>query len=472
MKKILIIDDDIDMCTLLSKFLQRKGFETAVAYNGNKGLAKFSEDTFDMVLCDYRLGDKDGRDVLKQLKGINPAVIVIIITGYSDIKTAVDVIKLGAYDYISKPLIPEEVMAIIQSALSNPSKSAAAGEEKSGASNGSQQHYLNEEYLVGEHPLTRKLYEQIKLVSPTNYSVILYGESGTGKEVVAKTIHNNSDRKHMPFIAMDCGTLSKELSGSELFGHVKGAFTGALQDKEGHFELANGGTLFLDEVSNLSYDIQASLLRVIQERKFKRVGGNKEMPLDLRIIVASNENLRESYRKGKFREDLFHRFNEFSITVPPIRECHSDIKLFANFFLQKTNSELNKNIQGFSDEVLNAFMQYSWPGNLREFRNVVRRTALLCGGDTIGLETLPPEIVNNNRQELEPSSRSMAFSGIGAPNPLNLKDVALKAERETIMSLLKQVKYNKTKAAQLLDIDRKTLYNKMKNLDIDEHPEA
>src|SRR5690606_39190990 len=217
----------------------------------------------------------------------------------------------------------------------------------------------DQEYLVGQDGETAKLYQQIEIVAQTNYSIILYGESGTGKEVIAKTIHESSKRKGKPFIAMDCGTLSKELSGSELFGHVKGAFTGALADKEGHFELANGGTLFLDEVANLTPEVQASLLRVIQERKYKRVGGNKEMPVDIRIIVASNENLQDAYRKGKFREDLYHRFNEFSINLPPLRERKKDIRLFAEFFLEKSNEELDREVSGFDDNVLDMFMNYT-----------------------------------------------------------------------------------------------------------------
>src|SRR5690606_2161290 len=259
----------------------------------------------------------------------------------------------------------------------------------------------DQEYLVGQDGETAKLYQQIEIVAQTNYSIILYGESGTGKEVIAKTIHENSDRKNKPFIAMDCGTLSKELAGSELFGHVKGAFTGAVTDKEGHFELANGGTLFLDEVSNLSRDVQASLLRVIQERKYKRVGGTKESEVDVRIIVASNENLQEAYKKGKFREDLYHRFNEFSINLPALRERKGDIPLFGQFFLDKTNEELQKNVEGYEEDVEEMFMKYSWPGNLREFRNVVRRAVLLTPSGKINSNVLPWEITQSLSQSYQ-----------------------------------------------------------------------
>ncbi|HUB60952.1 MAG TPA: sigma-54 dependent transcriptional regulator [Puia sp.] len=473
MKRILIIDDDMDMCNLLSRFLQKKGFETDASHSGNKGIAKFKESKFDVVLCDFRLGDKEGREVMKEIKQIDPYAIVIIITGYSDIKTAVDVIKSGAFDYITKPLIPEEVLNVISRALQQSSEGTDTPRPAAVASSprkpGKQS--TEDDFLVGQAPATCELYRQVMLVAPTNYSIILYGESGTGKEVIARTVHLNSARKDKPFVAMDCGTLSKELAGSELFGHVKGAFTGALADKEGHFELANGGTLFLDEVGNLSLEIQAALLRVIQERKFKRVGGVREMETDVRIIVASNENLQDAYRRGKFREDLFHRFNEFSIVLPPFRHRKEDIPLFAEFFLQKSNRELNKTVDGFEPEVMQIFLDYPWPGNLREFRNVIRRAALLTSSGLINSRVLPTEIVDSN-------SFSQAFTNNSQPqethptpihhHPIahketDLKNAAAQAEYDTIMNVLKQVNYNKSRAAEILKIDRKTLYNKIKS---------
>lgn len=480
-KKILIIDDDMDMCMLLSKFLSRNGYDVETAHSGAKGLAKFREDNYDIVICDFRLGDRDGKEILGEIKSISPSTIVLIITGYSDIKTAVDVIKLGAYDYITKPLIPDEVLNVLNNALDQPAQIHSSvttnGTSKSASGKGGAEKKTNSEFLVGEAGTTKDLYRQIEIVAPTNYSIILYGESGTGKEVIAKTIHSLSDRADKPFVAMDCGTLSKELSGSELFGHVKGAFTGALTDKEGHFELANGGTLFLDEVANLTYEIQASLLRVIQERKFKRVGGNKEMPVDVRIIVASNENLQESYRKGKFREDLYHRFNEFSINLPPLRDRKKDIPLFAEFFLEKAKSELNRDISGFDDDVMMMFINYSWPGNLREFRNVVRRSVLLTQSGKVNAKTLPWEITNHSssgaiappafahRHEEEHHMAMQAPEPQPPKKAYDLKDAASKAEYEAIMNVLKQVNFNKTKAAEILKIDRKTLYNKIKGFE-------
>lgn len=458
MKKILLIDDDIDMCRLLSHFLQRKGFETDIAHTGAKGIARFKETGFNVVLCDFRLGDMDGRKVLQEIKAINPNVVVIIITGYSDVKMAVEVMRHGAFDYITKPLIPEEVINVIKRGLTEaPSlPDAVSSLNTNGVIAAKKIKISSEEFLIGTSPLTLELYKQVEIVAPTNYSVIIYGESGTGKEVIAKTIHQASNRKDKPFIAVDCGILSRELAASELFGHIKGSFTGALADKEGIFEVADGGTLFLDEVSNLPLDVQTTLLRVIQEKKFKRVGSTKDVSTDTRVIVASNENLQDAYRKGKFREDLYHRFNEFSLSIPPLRERQEDIPLFAAFFLEKVCQELNKKLSGFDEEVNQLFLSYGWPGNLREFRNVIRRAGLLSPQGKITVNVLPWEIIGDK------GKAPAAISHENHP-PLDLKDAAAQAEYETIMNVLKQVKFNKTKAAEVLKIDRKTLYNKMRN---------
>jgi len=476
-KKILIIDDDVDLCTLLGNYLLKKGFETETAHTGAKGIAKFTEKRFDAVICDYRLGDMDGKELIAALKDKVPTVKVLVITGYSDIKTAVEVIKLGAFDYITKPLIPDEVVSILNNMLQKSSEAAAAdGKTKSSETTGAKDEPISTdaEFFEGQSPAARSLYAQVRIVAGTNYSIILYGESGTGKEVIARTIHRMSQRSDQPFVAMDCGTLSKELAGSELFGHVKGAFTGALQDKVGHFELAHGGTLFLDEVGNLSVEVQATLLRVIQERKFRRVGGNKEMEVDVRLIVASNENLQDAYRKGKFREDLYHRFNEFSINLPPLRSRREDILPLTEFFMSKATAEINKEIAGIDDSVLQTFLQYGWPGNLREFRNVIRRAVLLTKpGGKITADTMPWEIVgapNATSNVTEPNAdikmtttSTLPPVNIGEDNKDILREAAGKAEYETIMSVLQQVNFNKKKAAELLKIDRKTLYNKIKN---------
>ena len=309
-------------------------------------------------------------------------------------------------------------------------------------------------------------------MAPTNYSVIIYGESGSGKESVAQHIHDQSNRSNKPFVAIDCGALSRELAGSELFGHEKGAFTGALNEKTGSLELANGGTVFLDEVANLSYDIQVLLLRVVQERKMKRVGGNKEIELDIRIIVASNEMLYDASGKGKFREDLYHRFNEFRISVPALRDRKEDIMLFANFFLEKANAELKKNITSFASAVEQLFETYSWPGNLREMKNVIKRAALLTETTMIELRDLPFELVNHHKLLFEVSSAFNNGNGLQDENMVNpepvkinehsLRTASIDAEYETIVLALKKSNYNKSKAAKFLNVDRKTLYNKMK----------
>jgi two-component system, NtrC family, response regulator HydG len=477
MDKLLIIEDDMDMGLLLKRFLTKNGYDVETTSNGKSGISAFSSNPADLVLCDYRLGDMEGVEVLKKIKDIDPSVPLIIMTGYSDIRTAVNVMKLGAFDYLAKPLLPDETLQLIRRALSSSSQTANVEVEKT-AKEGDvveevqrpKQGREKNNYVFGKSAHSKELLRQIELVAPTNYSVIIYGESGVGKEAIAQTIHKKSKRARMPFIPMDCGAMSKELAGSELFGHEKGSFTGAIGTKIGHFELANGGTIFLDEIANLPYDVQSSLLRVIQERKIKRVGGNKEIPIDVRIIVASNENLNEAYKRGKFREDLYHRFNEFHLTINPLRDRKEDILMYANFFLKMADEELDKSVEEFSPEVEELFVRYPWYGNLREMKNVVRRTVLLTDGKTVEAKTLPFEISNFARTTMaipydkqEPTSDMAAEpnENVKEEKP-DLKSAALGAEYDLIIKVLKDVNYNKSKAAKLLNIDRKTLYNKMK----------
>lgn len=473
MAKILIIDDDIDICQLLERFFKKKGHNALFFTNGKKALDYLKENTADIVFCDFRLPDTDGKEMLQKIKEINVNTQVIIITGYSDVKTAVDVIKMGAFDYVTKPLLPEEILLMIDKVLNHktePSKAvssspAPAPLPKANATTHKKTMSNPKGYVIGKSKEAEKLQTQIELVAPTNYSVVIYGESGTGKESVAYSIHLNSQRKDQPFVAVDCGALSKDLAGSELFGHEKGAFTGALQAKVGQFEYANGGTIFLDEITNLPYDIQVSLLRVIQERKIRRVGSQKETNIDVRIIVASNEKLSEAVSKGKFREDLYHRFNEFSIDLPSLRERNQDIMIFADFFLQNASAELNKTIDGFVTEVEKVFLEYSWPGNLREMNNVIKRAALLSNKNLLTLETLPQEIVFQSKFNMteDKSENKNQLVAKGLPE---LKSAALNAEYEKILEVLRKVNFNKSKAAIMLDIDRKTLYNKMKTFNL------
>lgn len=491
MRKILVIDDDRDICLLLNRFLSRRGFEVIEMYTGKKALTWLDGNQPDLVMCDYRLGDMDAMEMLTSIKNRYPELPVIIITGYSDMRTAVKVMKMGAYDYITKPLLPDEIILTINQALDLPSagdqkdkqqpkKTVASVTSAAGAPAASPD---NEDgiihsgnYIFGNTESFKKILKQVTLVAPTSYSVIIYGETGSGKESIAQEIHKRSKRSTKPFMAIDCGALSKELAASELFGHEKGAFTGALTQKTGCFEIANGGTIFLDEVANLSYDVQVSLLRVVQERKMRRVGGLKDIDLDVRIIIASNELLWNATRVGKFREDLYHRFNEFSIEIPPLRERHDDIMLFANHFLSTTNAELDKKVRGFDPEVEEIFKKYVWYGNLRELKNVIKRATLLTETDMIEARSLPFEISNYSKLQFAeqpaaaqaaPVAPAAAADGKATAaskaslGESSLKEASIDAEYEMILQALKESNYNKSKAAQLLKIDRKTLYNKM-----------
>ncbi len=478
--KILVIDDDNDMCLLLSRFLTRHGFEVATVSTGAAALEWMKKAEPMLVLCDFRLGDLTGAEMLQKIKERYPAAPVIIITGYSDVKDAVEVMKMGAFDYVTKPLLPDEILVTIRKALSDQpmttvkvnaevEKPVEAPAANGKAKKGAPASWNNEQYILGDSEEFATIVRQINLVSPTNYSVIIYGESGSGKEVIAQQIHKNSKRAGKPFVAIDCGALSKELAGSELFGHEKGSFTGALNQKIGSMELANGGTIFLDEIANLTYEIQVSLLRVVQERKIRRVGGNKDIDLDVRIIVASNEKLWESTRKGKFREDLYHRFNEFSIEVPPLRDRKGDLMLFANHFLKITNAELEKNVKGFSKDVEQIFQSYPWYGNLRELKNVIKRATLLAEGELVESKTLPFEIAHYSRLQFDKANAFQDndddeedFDEEADSYENKLKSANIDAEYEVILGALKKANYNKSKAAKLLNIDRKTLYNKMK----------
>jgi two-component system, NtrC family, response regulator HydG len=487
MQKILVIDDDRDMCLLLKRFLSKHGYEVDEANTSKRAIELLDTTEYQLVLCDFRLDNIDGKAMLVKIKEKYPQLPVIIITGYSDIKIAVEVMKLGAYDYVTKPLFPDEIILTIRKALDKKTPGKTVDSEPAASSTGFERKDgvrppgtpISPQYIFGDSDAFKQIVQQVELVGPTGYSVIIYGESGSGKEAIAQEIHKRSKRSTKPFVAIDCGALSKELAGSELFGHEKGAFTGALNQKVGSFELANGGTIFLDEIANLSYDIQVSLLRVVQERRMRRVGGIKDIDLDVRIIIASNEPLWEASKKGKFREDLFHRFNEFSMTIPPLRDRKGDIMTFARHFLKLTNDELNKNVKGFSPEVEDIFKKYIWYGNLRELKNVVKRATLLTDGDYIEDRSLPFEIVNFNKLSFDTSSEPAAMPAVNtaAPNAAShtpsapartvldettLKAASIDAEYEMIIEALKQANFNKSKAAKLLNIDRKTLYNKMK----------
>ncbi|MFL9829846.1 sigma-54 dependent transcriptional regulator [Flavobacterium sp. ST-87] len=444
MLKILIIEDDISFCKLLEKFLIKNNYAVSIAFSATEARLLTQNVVFDLILTDLRLPDADGIELLAEFKTKYPETPVILMTGYSEVSTAVKAIKNGASDYISKPFNPDEVLVVISNALA---KDKTSDKPTKQTQKPSVKEKLSKEYVQGISTASKKLSEHIKLVSPTDMSVLIIGESGTGKEVIAQSIHQQSHRKQNNFIAVDCGAIPKELAASEFFGHLKGSFTGAISDKTGYFEAASGGTLFLDEIGNLSYENQIQLLRALQERKIKPVGSNKEIEVDIRIITATNEDLREAVKNGDFREDLYHRINEFSIHSPSLAEREEDLILFAEFFLEKANAQLHKEVIGFSKEVVAIFQNYNWPGNLRELQNCVKRATLLTQGDFIESAVLPVEFFTQNETKKDSFSLS-------------------ENEKEAIENALFKTKNNKSEAAKLLQITRKTLYNKLKLYDI------
>jgi two-component system response regulator HydG len=372
------------------------------------------------------------------------------------VRTAVETFRYGANDYVTKPLYPDELLVTIKETIAkNEKRNSSESEESTPEIKKNKANAAPLNFIVGKSVQSQTVQRYIELIAPSDMSVIINGETGTGKEFVAQSIHRHSKRANYPFVAIDCGALPKELAGSELFGHVKGSFTGAVSDKQGSFEIANGGTILLDEIGNLSYENQVKLLRVIQERRIKRIGATKDIPIDVRIIAATNEDLTKSVKEGRFREDLYHRLNEFKIQLSPLRERKEDILIFANYFLEKANQALHKNVKTFSPEVLTQITNYFWYGNLRELNNVVRRAVLLTVGDEVQSDSLPQEIIQAHSSLILPGD--LADDNVGL-----LKSIAGSAERQAIIDVLEKVNYNKSKAAELLKIDRKTLYNKLK----------
>jgi two-component system, NtrC family, response regulator HydG len=446
MQRVLIVDDDPTFCMMLKTFLTQNGFEVKEVFSAGSGSKAFRDNNFDIVLTDYRLPDKDGIELLKEFKAMKPNIPVILMTRYADIRTAVNAIKLGAFEYVAKPVNPDEILLTIHTALK---KKAEMDQQRSKTNRNFYIRHTDFHFVDGVSFRSQKIIQYANLVAPTDMSVIIHGESGTGKEYLARTIHLKSKRKNKPFVAVDCGALSKELAGSELFGHMKGSFTDAHSDKEGQFQIANSGTLFLDEIGNLSYEIQLKLLRATQEKKIRRIGGVRDIEVDARIIVASNEDLDKAVKKGTFREDLYHRLNEFRIDVPSLKERKEDIGIFAQHFLDLANKELEKNVTNIDEAVTEKFLHYSWPGNIREMKNVLKRAVLLTQNDTITLDLLPPEMLQGPARDIDKDTT-------------DLKAVSESNERSLIVQALERSYYNKTKAAKMLNIDRKTLYNKMR----------
>ncbi len=443
MSKILIVEDDLTFAQLLLGFLGKYGYDLHKSKSVKDAVGLLKTDSYDLLLLDYRLPDGNGLEILTKARELDIHTPVIIMTSFNDVRTAVKAMRLGASDYITKPVNPEELLLIINSALKQPNVASLSDDKVIG------------DFIQGTSDEAKKLYDHIDLVAPTDMAVIIQGESGTGKEHAAQFIHMKSKRVNKPFIAVDCGALSRDIAASELFGHIKGSFTGALTDKKGIFEAADGGTLFLDEIGNLSYDVQVKLLRALQEKTIQPVGSTKQITVNVRLISAINDDLLTSVNNGDFRQDLYHRINEFNINMPALRQRGNDLNLFINHFLARANIELERNVKRISPEAAALLQGYDWPGNLRELKNVIRRMVLLTKGEEAGIDVLPDEMLGY----IDATPKLVST---------DLKAVVEANERELIQETLQKVRYNKSKAAKLLSIDRKTLYAKMERYGLNE----
>lgn len=456
MPHILIVEDDIAFGTMLQTWLRKKGFEVDKATSVGAAIKLLVDTSVDLVLSDLRLPDHDGLRLLKWMREHNNNAPFIVMTNYAEVQNAVLAMKSGAADYIAKPVQPDILLQKIKDALSAtadvkpvqtaPASAAPAKQARQKAAKADKKE-ASPRYIEGKSEASRQLYSYVELVAPTPMSVLILGASGTGKEYVAHRIHELSPRHDRPFFALDCGAIPRDVAASEFFGHKKGAFTGADSDKRGAFEMANGGTLFLDEVGNLSYDVQVQLLRALQERRIRPVGGTEEIPIDIRLVCATNENLAEAVADGGFREDLYHRINEFTIYMPKLSERGTDLFLFADLFVRHANEELNRDVEGFDSAAAEMLASHPWTGNLRELNNVVKRAVLLARGKLI-----------------TPAELTMAMPHVQPEPSMALHDED--TERSRIVAALRQTNGNKAAAARLLGIDRKTIYNKIERLGI------
>ena len=439
-QNILIVEDDPTFGIMLQTWLNKNGYQAALVSSIEQAKKEVERGFYKLILTDLRLPDGDGIVFMSWVKEkINSKIQTIVMTGFAEVQTAVLAMKMGAFDYLRKPINTSVLQSKIEAALNADEETVTLADP------------ITKTVIVkGKSPVMQRLYKHIDLVAPTKMSVLILGESGTGKEYIARLIHDTSRRKNAPFIAVDCGSLSKELAPSELFGHKKGSFTSAVADKKGVFELAAGGTIFLDEVGNLPYDVQKQLLRALQEQKIRPVGAVKDIDTDIRIIAATNENIEKAISEGKFREDLFHRINEFMLQLPPLRDRIEDLEEFALFFIQQANDELGKNIKGIDELALTELKRQQWTGNLRELRNVIRRSVLFADGDKIEIGDLPVFSNNANQQATRKQQQERDSYALRPDN-----------EKEQIEAALEKARGNKTVAAKLLQIDRKTLYNKM-----------
>lgn len=449
MANILIVEDDITFGLMIQTWLKKKGFQVEKVTSVNAA-SKFLDEhpNINLILSDLRLPDHDGLVLLERINQQHLSIPFIVMTSYAEVQNAVLAMKSGATDYVAKPFHPEILLEKIQEALANhTSEPTSSAEQEAESSKDKLEDTATPKYIEGESNVSKQLYSYVSLVAPTPMSVLILGDSGTGKEYVARRIHELSPRKDKPFFALDCGAIPKDVAASEFFGYKKGAFTGAEQDKKGAFEMANGGTLFLDEMGNLNYEVQVQLLRALQERKIRPLGSAQEIDIDIRLVCATNENLQKSVAEGKFREDLYHRINEFTIFMPKLKDRGADIFLFAHLCIKHANEELNRNVLGLDAKASERIASYDWPGNLRELNNVMKRATLLTKGKYIGINEL-----NQVMGHMETPS-NMALH--------NEQD-----EQASIAAALRATHGNKSKAAQLLGVDRKTLYNKMKKYEM------
>jgi two-component system response regulator HydG len=434
--KILVVEDDAAFGIMIQTWLKKNGYDVVLASRYEQAKIEISSQSISLILTDLRLPDGDGILLMTWVREkLRNKVPIIVMTGYAEVQTAVSAMKLGAFDYLKKPINPSVLEEKIAAAL------ASSDEETEETFIPEKKHWVK-----GSSPAMLKLYKHVELVAPTKFSVLILGESGTGKEYIARMIHDLSQNREGPFIPVDCGSLSKELAPSELFGHLKGSFTSAISDKKGVFEQAKGGTVFLDEVGNLPYEVQMQLLRALQEQKVRPVGSATDIHVDVRILAATNENLERAIEEGRFRQDLYHRINEFALEVPSLRDRLEDFDELTAFFIHQANEELGKNVKGISSEAGERLKAQRWSGNLRELRNVVRRCVLFAEGENIELDDLPvftPMLKKATTDDAD--------------------DWALRPENEKVQieAALRKARGNKTVAAKLLQIDRKTLYNKM-----------
>ena len=444
MTRILIVEDDIAFGTMMQTWLKKKGFDVDKATSVGAAVRLIGDKpAYDLVLSDLRLPDRDGLELLAWMHKNNMLIPFIVMTNYAEVQNAVLAMKSGAADYIAKPIQPDILLSKIKDALKNADNATAAATTPTNNTTTTPQHHnTTTRHIEGNSEASRQLYSYVSLVAPTPMSVLIFGASGTGKEYVARRIHEQSQRAGKPFVALDCGAIPRDVAASEFFGHKKGAFTGADADKLGAFEAANGGTLFLDEVGNLSYEVQVQLLRALQERRVRPLGGIEERPIDIRLVAATNENLEQAVAEGRFREDLYHRLSEFTIYMPQLSERGTDLFLFADLFVRLANEDLSRNVEGFEARAAEMLASHTWPGNLRELNNVVKRAVLVARGPYITQEEL-----------------SAAMGPVRQEPITALHDAD--AERQRILNALQQCGGNKSKAARMLGIDRKTLYNKL-----------